>query len=69
MTIGVIYFIVKMLRLRSGGEIVVAALTALIMLYAEWQWKWFGSRPEILDRLMDGTLSPETFRATPHVNT
>lgn len=68
MTIGVIYFAAKMLRLGSGGEIVVAALTALAMLYSEWQWKWFGGHPEILDRLMDGTLSPEMFRSAPGAN-
>lgn len=64
MTIGIIYFVVKMLRLGAGGEVVVAALTALVMLYAEWQWKWFGNHPEVLDRLMDGTLDPDMFRPT-----
>jgi hypothetical protein len=57
-----------MLKIGSGGEIIVAALTALIMLYAEWQWKWFWSRPEILDRLMNGTLNPEMFQPTPRIN-
>jgi hypothetical protein len=68
MTIGVIYFIMKMLRIGAGGELIVAVLTALIMLYAEWQWKWFGSHPEVLDRLMDGTLNPKMFRPEPPVN-
>ncbi len=69
MTIGVIYFIVRMLRLGSGGEVIVAALTALVMLYSEWQWEWFRSRPEVLKHLMDGRLNPEMFRPPPHVNT
>lgn len=59
MTLGVIYFIARMIRLDSGGEIIVAALTALVMLYADWQGEWFRTRPQILDHLMKGTLNPE----------
>jgi hypothetical protein len=61
MTLGVIYFVARMIRLDSGGEIIVAALTALVMLYAEWQGEWFRNRPQILDHLMKGTLQPELF--------
>ena len=51
-----------MVRLGCPGEIITAGLTALAMLYAEWQWDWFGRHPEVLQDLMDGTLTPELFR-------
>ncbi|MCX6338829.1 MAG: hypothetical protein NTX71_02780 [Candidatus Aureabacteria bacterium] len=62
MTLGVIYFIARMIRLDCGGEIIVAALTALVLLYAEWQGEWFRNCPQILDHLMKGTLQPEIFK-------
>ena len=62
MTLAVVYFVVRMVRLGCPGEIITAGLTALAMLYAEWQWDWFGRHPEVLQDLMDGTLTPELFR-------
>ena len=61
MTLGVVYFIVRMIRLDSVGEIIVVALAALVMLYAQWQGEWFRNRPQVLDHLMKGTLNPEIF--------
>ncbi len=62
MTLAVVYFVVRMVRLGGSGEIITAGLTALAMLYAEWQWTWFGRHPEVLQGLMDGTLTPEMFK-------
>lgn len=62
MTLAVIYFVVRMVRLGGWGEIVTALLTALVMLYAQWQSTWFGQRPEVWKALMDGRLTPELFR-------
>ena len=62
MTMGVFYFILRMLRQRSLGEIIVAGAVALVLVYADWQASWFASRPGVLDRLMDGTLDPRTLR-------
>ena len=62
MTLAVIYFMVKMINLRSGREFIVTAFVVVLMLYAEWQWKWFGRHPGILDALMKGTLKPQMFQ-------
>lgn len=62
MTLAVIYFVVRMVRLRAWGEIVTALLTAVVMLYAQWQSTWLGRRPEVFKALMDGGLTPEMFR-------
>jgi hypothetical protein len=59
MTLGVIYFIARMIRLDCRGEIIVAVLAALVMLYAFWQGEWFRNHPQILDHLMKGTLNQE----------
>lgn len=62
MTLAVIYFIVRMVRLGGAGEIITAFLTAFFMLYSEWQWRWFAQHPGVLPELMRGTLRPELFR-------
>ncbi|MDD5556670.1 MAG: hypothetical protein PHN82_05395 [bacterium] len=62
MTLAVIYFVVRMVRLRGWGEIVTALLTVVVMLYTWWQSTWFGRRPEVWKALMDGRLRPELFR-------
>lgn len=62
MTLAVLYFIIRMIRLDGAGEIITVFFTALVMLYAEWQGEWFSRHPEVLKGLMQGTLTPETFR-------
>ncbi|MCX6354684.1 MAG: hypothetical protein NTZ78_07270 [Candidatus Aureabacteria bacterium] len=62
MTMGVLYFILRMLRQRSLAEIIVAGAVALVLMYADWQASWFASHPGVLDRLMDGTLDARTLR-------
>jgi len=62
MTLAVIYFFVKMVRSKEWDAIVVCAFVAGLMLYAEWQWNWFGDRPQVLDGLFRGELTPEMFQ-------
>lgn len=62
MTLAVAYFIVRMVRIGSAGEVIVALFTAVAMLYAEWQGEWFVRHPGVLKGLMRGTLAPEMFR-------
>lgn len=62
MTAAVLYFAVKMLRLRSAGELIISGCVALVLLYSEWQWDWFRRHPGVIEGLMQGTLSPEMFR-------
>jgi hypothetical protein len=62
MTVAVIYFIVRMIRVDSAGALIIACLSALLLLYSAWQWEWFRNHPQILDHLMKGTLSPEMLR-------
>ncbi|MDP8247894.1 MAG: hypothetical protein P9M00_07130, partial [Candidatus Tritonobacter lacicola] len=62
MTLAVIYFFVKMVRSKEWDAIVVCAFVAGLMLYAEWQWNWLGDRPQVLDGLFRGELTPEMFQ-------
>lgn len=62
MTLAVLYFIIRMIRLDGPEEIITVFFTALVMLYAEWQGEWFVRHPGVLKGLMQGTLTPETFR-------
>ncbi|MCX6357918.1 MAG: hypothetical protein NT045_08625 [Candidatus Aureabacteria bacterium] len=62
MTLGVIYFIVRMLRVRSFQEIIAALAVVLVLCYSEWQWGWFARNPRVLERLMEGTLTPDLFK-------
>jgi hypothetical protein len=59
MTAAVIYFTVRMIRSGSAEALIIACLSALLLLYSAWQWEWFQNHPQILDHLMKGTLSPE----------
>lgn len=62
MTLGVLYFIVKMLKAGSLRELIVAGSIALALLYASWQGTWFQERPLVLKNLMDGRLTPSMFQ-------
>ena len=62
MTLALIYFIVRMIRLKGWDAVIVCAFVAGLMLYAEWQWNWFGDRPWAIEALMQGKLSPELFQ-------
>lgn len=62
MTLAVIYFAARMLRLGGWGEIITSLFVALVMLYAEWQQEWFTRHPGVLEDLMKGALRPEAFR-------
>ena len=62
MTIAVLYFVIRMIRLGGASEIITALFVALVMLYAEWQGEWFARRPGVLKGLMQGILKPEMFR-------
>jgi len=62
MTAAVFYFTARMIALGSAEEIIAAGCTALVLLYSEWQWGWFGRHPGIIEGLMRGALSPEMFK-------
>lgn len=62
MTLALLYFIVKMIRKNYWDAIAVCGFVFVLMLYAEWQWNWFGDRPQVLDGLFRGELTPDMFK-------
>jgi hypothetical protein len=62
MTLAILYFVIRMIRLGGSSEIITALFVALVMLYAEWQQEWFTRHPGVLKALMRGTLRPELFK-------
>lgn len=65
MSVAVVYFIVRMIRLHSAEALLIAFLAALLLIYSAWQREWFRAHPRALDHLMNGTLSPEMLAPPP----
>ena len=62
MTLALIYFVVKMIRLRGWGELFVCAAVPALLFYAGWQGNWLADHPRVFEGLFRGELTPEMFR-------
>lgn len=61
MLCAVLYYGIRMVRLRAVPDFIIAAFTVLILRYSTWQCHWFNDHPGVYEAVLNGTLKPGSF--------